>query len=63
MRVDKTALDRQISEACHHRLMQIRHDRDIVKRRIRRSSRKDVIRGLRKLNNLLEATERELENA
>ena len=50
-----------LHEAIYERLQQVRHDRDIVKRRIRRSNSKEVIRGLRKLNNILEATELKLE--
>jgi len=54
--------EKEIHEAMMIRLEQIRHDRSIVRKRIRRSSDKQVIRGLRRLNNVLEATERALEN-
>lgn len=55
--------EKEIQEAMMVRLEQIRHDRSMVRKRIRRSSDKQVIRGLRRLNNVLEATERALENA
>lgn len=54
--------EKEIHEAMMVRLGQIRHDRNVVRGHIRRSSDKQVIRGLRRLNNVLEATERALEN-
>lgn len=50
-------------EAIKERLEQIKHDRKVVKRRILRSKTKEELRGFRKLNSLLERTERALENA
>lgn len=50
-----------LHDAIYERLQQVRHDRDIVRRRIRRSNDKQVIRALRRLNNVLEATEHALE--
>lgn len=50
-----------LHDAIYERLQQIRRDREVVRKRIRRSDDKQVIRALRKLNNLLEATERSLD--
>lgn len=53
-------LEREIQIAVVERLSQLKYDRTIIKHRIRRCKDKKVIRALRKLNSLLEATERAL---
>lgn len=55
--------EKEIREEAKHRLEQIKRDRTAVKRYIWRCKTKEELRAFRKLNNLLEATERALENA
>ena len=54
--------DKEIYKAARERLAEIEYDRGVVKAHIRHTSDKDVIRALRRLNNVLERTEIALNN-
>lgn len=52
-----------LDEAIWDRLLEIRQDRQAVRQRIRRSKTCLEVRAYRKLNSILERTERKLEGA
>lgn len=52
-----------LDEAIWDRLLEIRQDRQAVRQRIRRSKTVGEVRAYRKLNSILERTERKLEGA
>lgn len=63
MENNKRGIQMNLDEAIWDRLLEIRQDRQAVRQRIRRSKTCLEVRAYRKLNSILERTERKLESA